>query len=588
MISLPTLDDRTYAEFLADARALIPSLTPDWTDHNPSDPGIMLVELFAWIAEVVLYRIDRVPERSYRTFLDLLRGPPGTGDRPAAPSLDAATGATGTDEPLDAAIRTVVADLRERHRAITPDDFQHVVLERWAKLDAARALGVQGVVRRALCVAQQSPVSLAARWKPGAQPAEGHVTVIVVGESLAAAQGGLPSFDPARRWALEFDGASAYVDCGADASLAVTGDLTLSAWIFPRNLAGGRQGIVSKGAAGEYEFVVETNGALTFTQTDGGQGGSSPADAVPAGRWSHVAAVRAASDASVTLFVNAQPVARIALGRAPTATANPLRIGRLASDAGGFFDGFMRDVAIWNRVRTASELGGDLRHVPLGADDIQGTTSPPVTPLACWRLDTLLPPGAPVPDCETLTATPAQQRHRDGTLHAGKFRDVVRPLDTAPALLAGLSALLDEWRLLTTRVDVVGYTPLRVTVSANLYLRADADVAAVRAAVPAALDRFLDPLTGWRGAGWPFGRAIYQSDVQSVLDEIPGVDFVTDVQIALADPAQIAAVTSGQRPPPPGEAGVAIGVALQPSELPRFDGATITLYQRAGIQWKAL
>ncbi len=589
MITLPTLDDRTYAEFLADARASIPSLTPDWTDHNPSDPGIMLVELFAWIAEVVLYRIDRVPERSYRTFLDLLRVPPGTSDRPVAQSLDATTGAaTGTDEPLDAAIRNVVADLRARHRAITPEDFQHVVRERWALRDAAKALGVQGVVRRALCVAQQSPASLAERWKPSSKPAEGHVTVIVVGESLAAAQSGVPAFDPGRRWALELDGASAYVDCGADDKLAVIGDLTLSAWIFPRNLAAGRQGIVSKGAAGEYELVVEANGALTFTQTDGGQGGSSPAEVVPVGRWSHVAAVRAAADAAVTLFVNAQPVARIALGRAPTATANPLRIGRLASDAGGFFDGFLRDVAIWTQVRTASELGGDLRHVPPGADDIQGSARPPVTPLACWRLDTLLPPGAPVPDCRTPAATPADQRRHDGTLHAGKFRDVVRPLDTAPALLAGLSALLDEWRLLTTRVDVVGYTPLGVTVSAKLYLRADADVSAVRAAVPAALDRFLDPLTGWRGAGWPFGRAIYQSDVQSVLDEIPGVDFVTEVQVALADPAQIDAVNSGHRPPPPGDAGFAIGVALQPDELPRFDGATITLYQRAGIQWKAL
>src|SRR5262249_12635681 len=65
MIELPDLDDRTFDDLVADARARIPSLAPAWTDHNPSDPGIVLLELFAWLAEIVLYRLDRVPDRSY-------------------------------------------------------------------------------------------------------------------------------------------------------------------------------------------------------------------------------------------------------------------------------------------------------------------------------------------------------------------------------------------------------------------------------------------------------------------------------------------------------------------------------------------
>ena len=52
-IELPNLDDHTYAELVDEARASIPVLYPAWTDHNPSDPGMTLVELLAWLAETV-------------------------------------------------------------------------------------------------------------------------------------------------------------------------------------------------------------------------------------------------------------------------------------------------------------------------------------------------------------------------------------------------------------------------------------------------------------------------------------------------------------------------------------------------------
>ena len=39
MIPAPKLDDRTYADIVAEAMRLIPRYCPDWTNHNPSDPG---------------------------------------------------------------------------------------------------------------------------------------------------------------------------------------------------------------------------------------------------------------------------------------------------------------------------------------------------------------------------------------------------------------------------------------------------------------------------------------------------------------------------------------------------------------------
>src|ERR1700690_3872208 len=72
VIPVPKLDDRTYSDIVAEAMRLIPRYCPEWTNHNPSDPGITVLELTSWMTELILYRLNRVPEKSYLTFLDLI------------------------------------------------------------------------------------------------------------------------------------------------------------------------------------------------------------------------------------------------------------------------------------------------------------------------------------------------------------------------------------------------------------------------------------------------------------------------------------------------------------------------------------
>jgi predicted phage baseplate assembly protein len=72
-IQLPNLDDRRFDDLFAEMRALIPRYAREWTDHNTSDPGIMLLELFAWLTEALIYRINRIPGASEVRFLELLR-----------------------------------------------------------------------------------------------------------------------------------------------------------------------------------------------------------------------------------------------------------------------------------------------------------------------------------------------------------------------------------------------------------------------------------------------------------------------------------------------------------------------------------
>jgi predicted phage baseplate assembly protein len=66
------LDDRRFEDIVNDAKRRIPLYTPEWTDLNDSDPGITLVQVFAWLTEMILYRLNRVPDRSYLKFLKLI------------------------------------------------------------------------------------------------------------------------------------------------------------------------------------------------------------------------------------------------------------------------------------------------------------------------------------------------------------------------------------------------------------------------------------------------------------------------------------------------------------------------------------
>ena len=71
-LPLPILDTLEYDPLVAQARDLLPYLAPGWTDQNAHDPGVTLLELFAWLTEANSYRLDRIPTRSERSFLRLV------------------------------------------------------------------------------------------------------------------------------------------------------------------------------------------------------------------------------------------------------------------------------------------------------------------------------------------------------------------------------------------------------------------------------------------------------------------------------------------------------------------------------------
>jgi hypothetical protein len=81
-IPVPVLDDRSFDDLVTEAKARIGVHTPEWTNLNDSDPGITIVETFAFLTENLLYRSNRIPEANRLKFLTML----GISLQPASPA----------------------------------------------------------------------------------------------------------------------------------------------------------------------------------------------------------------------------------------------------------------------------------------------------------------------------------------------------------------------------------------------------------------------------------------------------------------------------------------------------------------------
>lgn len=105
-LSEPKIDDRSFEQILDDLRFRIPRYTKEWTNYNDSDPGMTLLQLFAWLSEMMLYRMNQVPLKNYIKFLKLL-GQELTPPCPATAHLTFVTKPNAKAEPVPA--RTQIA-----------------------------------------------------------------------------------------------------------------------------------------------------------------------------------------------------------------------------------------------------------------------------------------------------------------------------------------------------------------------------------------------------------------------------------------------------------------------------------------------
>jgi hypothetical protein len=172
-ILLPDLDTYSYDDLIAEARLRIPNLSPQWTNHNPSDPGIMLVELLAWISEMVLYQINDISDSTIEAFLKLLNGSQWSMPQVTDPAQKASV--------LDVQIAKTVRALRERYRAVTSEDFVWLATAQWPNSPEAAALGPKATLTRAQCFPNRNLE--AATRQERARSSPGHVSLVVLPET---------------------------------------------------------------------------------------------------------------------------------------------------------------------------------------------------------------------------------------------------------------------------------------------------------------------------------------------------------------------------------------------------------------------
>lgn len=109
--SLPVIDDRLYAEILEELRTRIPRYTPEWkgwTDLNDSDIGMTFAQVVAWLTEMMIHRMGKVPQLNYVKFLELL-GVELRSSQPAMVEIEFPVKADHTQRVVMVPIRTQVS-----------------------------------------------------------------------------------------------------------------------------------------------------------------------------------------------------------------------------------------------------------------------------------------------------------------------------------------------------------------------------------------------------------------------------------------------------------------------------------------------
>src|SRR5437764_2590994 len=127
----PILDDRSYQQLRDELVQRIPVYTPEWTDHNASDPGITLIELFAFLGENLLYRFNQIPEAARLEYLRLLQ-------IPLRPAVAASALVTMTSDKPKGVLVTLDAELKAGNLSFETKTEVNV-----CRLSSLRVVGVQ-------------------------------------------------------------------------------------------------------------------------------------------------------------------------------------------------------------------------------------------------------------------------------------------------------------------------------------------------------------------------------------------------------------------------------------------------------------
>ena len=158
---------------------------------------------------------------------------------------------------------------------------------------------------------------------------------------------------------LVFDGVNDRVDVANTASLALSGGMTIEAWVNPTTTTGWCSVVVKERPKGRAYSLYASNAASrpsSYLRLKSDVSIAGPS-ALPIGVWSHL--VTTFDGTTHRLYVNGTQVAAVASSGKLSQSGQPLRFGgnTVFSE---WFSGTLDEIRIYNRALTPAEIGGDM------------------------------------------------------------------------------------------------------------------------------------------------------------------------------------------------------------------------------------
>jgi hypothetical protein len=506
-IQAPNLDDRNFDDLVAAAKQFVRDRGQQWTDLGPSDPGVVLIEVFAYLTDQLLYRLNRLPEKAYIAFLRLI------GVRLYPPGAARAALRFSVPRPTDAPI-----EIPRGTRVTVDHPVPGMEPPVFATADAVTipAQATSVTVTAYHCEIVEAELAGTGTGQPG------H-SVVAARPPIVAATG-----DP-RDLVVGVEATAAELE---ERAVAIPyGGRTFRVWTAVESFA-------STGPADTVYVVDRAEGIVTFApavrQADPGTG--VPADSEqalaavpPAGReirlWYWRGGGPRGNVPAQALTVLKDPIVQVAVVNPEPATG-----GRAAETLQNALVRGPQDLHSLNRAVTARDF--ELTATSVGSV----ARARALTRASLW---TFANPG----QVEVVLVPEVPDSERP----AGHVTAVALVAQQTGEALREVQALLDDRGPLGIQcfVNWAGYKI--VTVHARLHVRREEDVARVRDRVLRRLFDTISPLPSDRGStGLAFGQPLRISDVFYVAQSEPGVRYVDSVQVQLdevpdADVAALAA-----------------------------------------------
>jgi hypothetical protein len=551
----PNLDDRSWRQLVDSAIARIRQDAPDWSDLTPGDPGVVLVEVFAYLTEALIYRLNRVPDKLFIEFLRL------TGVRLQPPAAAAVTLRFSREEgvfgPIEIPRGTHVTVARPVGGSEPPVFVTAETATMSATDDEAmvRAYHADLIEAESLGVATGNPGLMRTVQRPPIVAPTGDPLDLIV--AVEAAPGELKDGDPA----TEHDGKTYRVWRAVENFTHLGADL----FVYMVDRAAGT--IMFAPAA---RTRVDENGEILDDTSE------ALAAIPPRGRdirvWYRRGGGPDGNVAAGVLTAIREPI------KAVVDNPEPATGGRAAETLENALVRGPQELHTLSRAVTA-------RDFELAAERASGAVSraKAVTQAALWAYAT---PGAVevflVPSL-TGESAPEGAEPDEAAIRAVTVEQLVG-LET-PLALERVREELDERRPLGTTclVDWVRYK--NVHVSAEIVIHREEDQAEVQRRVDDRLHATINPLpTRLNAGGWPFGQSLYASSVYKIILSEPGVRYARGVQLIVDDVPNEAVKTLAADPFQDGcwyaGAGSVLFRSLNDGNgweaMTRFEGETIT------------